>query len=232
MNAVVLAGSSVMRKWPGTLVCGDRPRFNVRVRALWRAAVDLRAADRVGIPFLGVTVFSTVAMVLYPLVLHAMGLNAMQSDIFLGGTIHDVAQVVAAGALLGSDAADTATVVKLFRVLLLMPVVFVICLAFRSRGAAAKGLDKRVPLVPGFLLAFVALVAVSSTGVPPARLVSLASDTSRWLLVIAIAAAGVKTSFEDLLKLGWQPIVMLVVETLFIAMFVAVTIFGLQLGLA
>lgn len=180
----------------------------------------------------GVTVFSTVAMVLYPFVLHAMGLNAMQSGIFLGGTIHDVAQVVAAGALLGPDAADTATVVKLFRVLLLMPVVFVICLAFRSRGAAAKGLDKKVPLVPGFLLAFVALVAVSSTGVLPARLVSLASDASRWLLVIAIAAAGVKTSFEDLLKLGWQPIVMLVVETLFIAMFVAATIFGLQLGLA
>lgn len=181
---------------------------------------------------MGVTVFSTIAMVLYPFLLSAAGLDTMQSGIFLGGTIHDVAQVVAAGALLGPESADTATVVKLFRVLLLMPVVMVICLAFRRRGAPTKGLDTKVPLVPGFLLAFLALVAVSSTGVLPAQAVALASDTSRWLLVIAIAAAGVKTSFEDLLKLGWQPIVMLVVETLFIALFVAAALLALQLGLA
>jgi uncharacterized integral membrane protein (TIGR00698 family) len=180
----------------------------------------------------GVTVFSTIAMVVYPFVLSVMGLNAMQSGIFLGGTIHDVAQVVAAGVLLGPEAADTATVVKLFRVLLLMPVVLVICLAFRRGKGTAAGLDRRVPLVPGFLLAFVVLVAISSAGVLPARAVSLASDTSRWLLVIAIAAAGVKTSFEDLLKLGWQPVVMLLVETVFIALFVAAALAGLHLGLS
>ncbi|KQT11305.1 YeiH family protein [Ramlibacter sp. Leaf400] len=180
----------------------------------------------------GVTVFSTVAMVLYPFVLKAVDLNGMQSGIFLGATIHDVAQVVAAGALLGTQAADTATVVKLFRVLLLVPVVLVICLAFRRAGAAAVGLDRKVPPVPGFLLAFIALVVVSSTGVLPTQAVSMASDASRWLLVIAIAAAGVKTSFEDLLKLGWQPVLMLVVETLFIAVFVAAALLGLKLGLS
>jgi uncharacterized integral membrane protein (TIGR00698 family) len=179
----------------------------------------------------GVTVFSTIAMVVYPSVLHAVGLSTMQSGIFLGGTIHDVAQVVAAGVLLGPEAADTATVVKLFRVLLLMPVVLLISLAFGRGRAASAGLDRKVPLVPGFLLGFVALVAIASTGLLPARVVSLASDTSRWLLVIAIAAAGVKTSFEELLKLGWQPVVMLLVETLFIASFVAVAVVGLRLGL-
>jgi uncharacterized membrane protein YadS len=86
--------------------------------------------------------------------------------------------------------------------------------------------------VPGFLLAFVGLVLLSSTGILPPAAIKLAGDSSRWLLVIAIAAAGVKTSFEDLLKLGWQPIVMLVVETLFIAAFVALAILMLNLGLA
>ncbi|NPC57751.1 YeiH family protein [Caenimonas soli] len=182
----------------------------------------------------GVTVFSTVAMIAYPFALRFLELNPTQSGIFLGGTIHDVAQVVAAGLLLGPEAADTATVVKLFRVLLLMPVVLMICILVRRRGVAdaATGVSRKVPLVPGFLLAFVGLVLLSSTGILPPAAIKLAGDSSRWLLVIAIAAAGVKTSFEDLLKLGWQPIVMLVVETLFIAAFVALAILMLNLGVA
>lgn len=179
----------------------------------------------------GVTIFSTFAMVLYPFVLRFFGLDATQSGIFLGGTIHDVAQVVAAGMLLSPETADTATVVKLFRVLLLMPVVLVISLACRKHGAAKADVTQKVPLVPLFLVAFVALVIISSAGVLPASAITFASNTSRWLLVIAIAAAGVKTSFEDLLKLGWQPVLMLLVETVFIALFVLAAIFILGLGI-
>lgn len=179
----------------------------------------------------GVTVFSTFAMVAYPFLLRLIDLNPTQSGIFLGGTIHDVAQVVAAGLLLGPQAADTATVVKLFRVLLLMPVVLAVSLFFRGRGATA-GVDRKVPVVPTFLLAFIALVMVSSTGALPASAIKTAGDASRWLLVIAIAAAGVKTSFEDLLQLGWQPIAMLLAETLFIAVIVTAAILVLNLGIS
>lgn len=178
----------------------------------------------------GVTIFSTIAMVTYPFLLRLFELSPIQGGIFLGGTIHDVAQVVAAGMLLGPQAADTATVVKLFRVLLLLPIVFVVSLAFRSRGAEVLG-AKKVPMVPAFLVAFVLLVIVASTGLLPPVVVTTASDASRWLLVIAIAAAGVKTSFEDLLKLGWQPIALLAVETVFIATFVLSAIVLLHLGL-
>ncbi|RYF04031.1 MAG: putative sulfate exporter family transporter [Oxalobacteraceae bacterium] len=178
----------------------------------------------------GVTVFSTLAMVLYPFLLRLADLNPIQSGIFLGGTIHDVAQVVAAGMLLGRETADTATVVKLFRVLLLLPIVFCISLAYRGCGTLQEG-AKNVPMVPSFLIAFVALVIVASTGVLPPAVVAGASDASRWLLVIAIAAAGVKTSFEDLLQLGWKPIAMLAVETVFIALFVLTAILVLHLGL-
>ena len=177
----------------------------------------------------GVTIFSTIAMVTYPFFLRLFELSPIQGGIFLGGTIHDVAQVVAAGMLLGPQAADTATVVKLFRVLLLLPIVFVVSLAFRGRGAELIG-AKKVPMVPSFLLAFVVLVIVASTGAIPQGVVKGASDASRWLLVIAIAAAGVKTSFEDLLKLGWQPIAMLAVETVFIATFVLGAIVLVHLG--
>ncbi|GAD24542.1 YeiH family protein [Acidovorax sp. MR-S7] len=177
----------------------------------------------------GVTVFSTLAMIVYPFALHYLPLSPIQSGVFLGGTIHDVAQVVAAGMLLGPEAADAATLVKLFRVLLLVPVVIVITFALRKLSGEAGNakVGSRVPSVPGFLVAFMALVVLSSLGVWPPAVTALASESSRWLLVIAIAAAGVKTSFEELLKLGWQPVLMLFVETLFIATFVLIALLAL-----
>lgn len=170
----------------------------------------------------GVTVFSTLAMVVYPFALQFLPLTAVERGIFLGGTIHDVAQVVAAGMLLGPDSADAATLVKLFRVLLLVPVVIVITLALPKSSVSHqnKGSSRKIPTVPSFLLAFIALVILSSLGAWPPAVTTMAGESSRWLLVIAIAAAGVKTSFEDLLQLGWQPVLMLLVETLFIATFV------------
>ena len=181
----------------------------------------------------GVTVLSTAAMVLYPFFLQLLGLSPMQSGIFLGGTIHDVAQVVAAGMMMGQEAGDAATVVKLFRVVLLMPVVLLIAFAYRKQGAlarAAGGTLEKAPLVPTFLIGFSLLVLIASTGKVPAGVVSAASDVSRWCLVIAISASGVKTSFEDLKQLGWQPIVMLLAETLVIAGFALLAIVALDLG--
>ncbi len=188
----------------------------------------------------GVTVLSTLAMILYPFALKWLAASPQQAGLFLGGTIHDVAQVVAAGMMLGSQAGDTATVVKLFRVMLLTPVVVVIAMLYRRQmaqaaldaaadAAAAVAADgalptktpASVPLIPGFLLAFIVLMLLASTQIIPKVWVDTASSASRWCLVAAIAAAGIKTSFEELLRLGWQPVLMLVAETVFIAAFVA-----------
>jgi uncharacterized integral membrane protein (TIGR00698 family) len=174
----------------------------------------------------GVTVLSTLAMIIYPFFLTLMELLPEQSGIFLGGTIHDVAQVVAAGMMLGPQTGDTATVVKLFRVMLLMPIVLIIVMLYRNHPAA-QVTDAAVPLVPGFLLAFIVLVLANSVGAFTPEMIQVAGDASRWMLVTAIAGAGVKTSFEDLLKLGWTPVLMLVGETVFIAFFVlAVVLWG------
>jgi uncharacterized integral membrane protein (TIGR00698 family) len=173
----------------------------------------------------GVTVLSTVAMVLYPFLLTLMALSPAQMGIVLGGSIHDVAQVVAAGMMLGPEAGDTATVVKLFRVMCLMPVVLLVAMLYRKHPEV-KSADEQVPLVPGFLMAFIVLVLLASSGVLPTVAVQWATDLSRAMLVTAIAAAGLKTSFEDLLKLGWTPVLMLVGETAFIA---AVVVSGVLL---
>jgi uncharacterized integral membrane protein (TIGR00698 family) len=180
----------------------------------------------------GVTVLSTMSMVLYPIFVQLVGLSPIQSGIFLGGTIHDVAQVVAAGMMMGKEAGDVATVVKLFRVVLLMPVVLLIAFAYRKHTSActtAGVVTGKLPLVPGFLMGFIVLVLIASTDMVPAAVVSGANAVARWCLVVAISAAGVKTSVEDLKKLGWQPVVMLVVETVVIAAFVLLAILQLKL---
>lgn len=181
----------------------------------------------------GVTVLSTLAMVSYPLFLTWLAMSPVQSGIFLGGTIHDVAQVVAAGVMMGPEAGDTATIVKLFRVVLLLPVVMFIAFFYRQMGDAQKASEagpQKPPLVPGFLLGFLALVLLASTGWVPTEVTALAENVSRWCLVIAIAAAGIKTSLGELAKLGWQPVVMLVTESLAIAVFVLSALLWMSLG--
>lgn len=172
----------------------------------------------------GVTLMSTLAMVLYPLAAGLLGMSPAQAGVFFGATIHDVAQVVAAGMMLSdagnTAAADSATVVKLFRVMLLMPVVLLVAMAMRPAPGAAGEEDspgQAVPLVPGFLLAFIVCMLLATSGLVPPAVAGTASQVSRWLLVVAIAAAGVKTSFEDLMQLGWLPVAMLVAETLWLA---------------
>lgn len=177
----------------------------------------------------GVTLLSTLAMVIYPLITTGLQWSALDSGIFLGATIHDVAQVVAAASLLatGGDTqvVDMATVVKLFRVVLLMPVVLLVAVLFRQAQAQAQPVAgvRAMPLVPGFLLAFVLLVVLGSLQVIPAPVSEQASHASRAFLVLAIAAAGIKTDFADMLKLGWLPLVMLLSETLWIALWIGLS---------
>ena len=169
----------------------------------------------------GVTTLSTVAMVLYPLLAESLALDARGAAVFLGGSIHDVAQVVGAGFMISPEVGDGATLVKLMRVALLVPVVVIFAQVYRNahdaHADAGAPAAARPPLLPGFLVAFIALVALNSIGVVPRPAATFMGDLSRWCLVVAITALGVKTSFRQLAELGWQPVVMIVGETLFIA---------------
>ena len=84
--------------------------------------------------FLSVTVLSTIAMVIYPMLAQLFQFDARDSGLFLGGTIHDVAQVVGAGFSIGPETGETATLVKLIRVSMLAPVVLVFSLVIRQIG--------------------------------------------------------------------------------------------------
>jgi len=167
-----------------------------------------------------ITTFSTVAMVLYPTLLAHLHLDALQSGRFLGGSIHDVAQVVAAGYATSPKTGDAATIVKLMRVAMLLPVVLAITvLTARILNGGGRSQSKAA-LLPGFLIAFVALAALNGFGLVPAPLASFLAAASRWLLVISVAALGIKTSGRDIMAVGGTAIALIAAETVFLALLV------------
>jgi len=164
----------------------------------------------------GVTALSTLAMILYPAAVPLLGLDAQGAGLFLGGTIHDVAQVVGAGYMISPEAGVNATFVKLLRVAMLVPVVLVLSLVFRTRGTGSA----RTPFLPWFLVLFIVLVGAASAGWVTPQAGDWLAFLSRACLVTAISALGVMTSFGELAALGWQPVILLVCETLFLAVLI------------
>ncbi|WP_299812150.1 YeiH family protein [uncultured Roseibium sp.] len=164
-----------------------------------------------------VTVLSTLAMIFYPILTNSLGLSIDETGVFLGGTIHDVAQVVGAGFSISEETGDLSTLVKLIRVTLLAPIVLVAALVLRKGAAPGAA---RPPLVPGFVIAFLVLAACNSFGLIPDVAKETAGHVSRWALLAAIAAVGMKTSLPKLLEVGGPAIWMMLTQTVFLALFV------------
>lgn len=161
----------------------------------------------------GVTSLSTIAMVLYPMLVGFLGLGDREAGLLLGATIHDVAQVVGAGYMISPETGDTSTIAKLFRVAMLLPAVLCFGLIF---GRAHKQEGRSLQLIPGFLIGFAVLVVANSVGAIPAFGREFMSNLSGSCLVTAIAALGVKTSLGRLSEVGWKPVIMMVAETVFL----------------
>jgi len=107
--------------------------------------------------------------------------------------------------------------VKLIRVTLLAPVVliFALCVRQLAKDSATEG--KRPPIMPAFVVFFLILAAISSVVEVPSFVVEPISDVSRWSLLAAIAAVGMKTSLRRMAEVGRQAVILIVAETLFIA---------------
>lgn len=154
----------------------------------------------------GVTAMSTLAMIVYPMLFHALGLADVESGYMIGATIHDVAQVVGAGYSVSDTAGDIATFTKLLRVALLPAVLLAVALVFRKEAGSRVGL-------PWFVVAFIALMALRNLVPLPDLVLNAVNDASRFLLVIAISALGVKTSLERLFAPGIKGLALIAVDT-------------------
>ncbi|MCJ8319130.1 MAG: putative sulfate exporter family transporter [Colwellia sp.] len=169
---------------------------------------------------IGITTLSTLAMITYPIITTLFDLPDNLAGVFIGGSIHDVAQVVGAGYSISPEAGDIATYIKLLRVALLLPIVMIIFVSFKNRSATEESLPltaKLTSFIPGFLIGFFILAVLNNLGLIPELLVQLFQVLSNWLLVIAIVAIGLKTSLKQIASVGWRPVFLLTAETVFFA---------------
>lgn len=173
---------------------------------------------------LSVTVLSTVAMIVYPPIAKIMGLDEILTGVFIGGTIHDVAQVVGAGFSISEETGEFATVAKLIRVSMLAPVVLVLSIIVRMKTGSDQSHGKKAPLIPLFVLGFLALATVNSMGFLTQDVIGFINSISRWALLIAISAIGMKTSLKRVLDVGRGAILLIITETIFLAVFILIGI--------
>ena len=163
-----------------------------------------------------VVIFGTLSMFLYPIAYRAgiLDLSPVQMGIFGGSTLHEVAHAVGAGNAMGGEIANVTVIVKMIRVMMLVPVLLVLAwwvAASRKSVAVAEGGEaagKSKIAVPWFALGFLAVIAFNSFDLMPAAVVDVINYIDTFLLTMAMAALGAETSFDKFKKAGAKPFIL------------------------
>ncbi len=173
-------------------------------------------AEKVAVAVATVVVFGTLAMFLYPLlyaVVHSLGVSEFAYGVFTGSTVHEVAQAVAAGRAVSEEAANSAVIAKMIRVIMLAPFLMILSAWLNRRcandeGSERGGADQRPITIPWFALGFLALAGFNSLNwLPPvwvAQLVAL----DNLLLAMAMGALGLTTHVSAIRRAGSKPMVL------------------------
>jgi uncharacterized integral membrane protein (TIGR00698 family) len=162
-----------------------------------------------------VVIFGTCMIPVIPVLSNAIGLGERDAGLWAGGSIHEVAQVVAAGGAIGGGALAVAVVVKLARVVMLAPVMAV--LSARQRRLSQGSDVRRPPLVPLFVVAFLACAALRTSGLMPDEFLASAKLAQTALLTAAMFALGTGVNIASLRKVGLRPFLLALISTAWVA---------------
>lgn len=193
----------------GTSICGASAVVATGAAAGGRG-------DQVATAIACVTLFGTVAMLGFPLLAGPLGLDGREYAVWAGVAVHEVGQAVAAGFAAGEAEGELATLTKLARVLMLLPVLLAVGFSVR-REAQAGG--ARPPLVPAFMLGFAAMVVLNSAVELPEALKDALRLGATLLMATALAAVGMATDLRLLVRGGVRPLALGFLSFLFVAIF-------------
>jgi uncharacterized integral membrane protein (TIGR00698 family) len=140
--------------------------------------------------------------------------DASQFGAWVGASVHDVAQVVATSSTAGRDAVESATVVKLSRVVLLAPLVAMMGFWVKRSTSryTAKATTTKVIAVPLFVVGFLAMIALRTSGVIPDGWLSTLKTIEQWCLAIALVGLGSEVKFTKLFKVGGRPLLLALIS--------------------
>lgn len=153
-----------------------------------------------------VVLFGTISMFLYPFLQHMgiFGFTESQYGIFAGASIHEVAQALVAGEDVSNQAGNIAVIVKMTRVLLLVPVIFI--LAFCLIRKTGDNQEKAKMVIPWFAIGFIGVIGFNSLQLLPAAAVSSINKIDGFLLTMAMAAIGIETNLNKIKNVGLKPL--------------------------
>ncbi|KAK1185490.1 putative sulfate exporter family transporter [Streptomyces sp. NBS 14/10] len=173
-----------------------------------------------------VTLYGSAAIVLVPFLGQALGMSPQQVGFWAGLSVHEVAQVVAAASPAGAGAVAIAVVIKLTRVVLLAPMVAGVSIVERRQGGASTG--KRPAIVPLFVLGFLVMMLVRSSGVVPSPALSVAKVVTTLLFTAALFGLGSGVKIGALLRAGRRGLALGALSTLLVAVvgYGALTVVG------
>ena len=176
-----------------------------------------------------VTLCGSLAIVLLPLLRNVLSLSDPQLfGSWVGASVHDVAQVIATSSTGGDTAVQSATVVKLSRVVLLAPLVAIVSIWVRrsSSGLVAKADKKHVSIVPLFVIGFLVMIAVRTTGVIPDNWLTTLKTIEQVCLASALVGLGSDVRVSRLIKVGGRPLLLALISWFGIAV---VSLIGVRL---
>jgi uncharacterized integral membrane protein (TIGR00698 family) len=224
IDALVLTSTFALAWWAGTRWFGIDRESALLIgagSAICGAAAVMAAepvvrgrAEQVTVAVSTVVVFGTLAMFLYPALYQltlahgVMPMSEQAYGVFTGSTVHEVAQVVAAGRAVSEGAADTAVIAKMVRVMMLAPFLVALSLLLARGGRAQAGATRVKIVVPWFAFGFVAVAGFNSLHLLPAAWVALAIDVDTVLLAMAMAALGLTTHASALRQAGMKPLLL------------------------
>ncbi len=154
-----------------------------------------------------VVIFGTLSMFLYPILYRAgiFDLTPDMAGLFTGATVHEVAHVVGAANAMGGEVSNTAIIVKMIRVMMLVPVLLVIAWTVAHSHNTQTGEGKTSITVPWFAILFLVVIGFNSLGILSADCVAWINNLDTFFLTMAMAALGAETSFDKFKKAGFKP---------------------------
>ena len=213
----------------GTSICGNT--------AIAATAPVIKAEERdLSFAVATITLFGTAAVIVYPLIGHALGMSDNLFGHWVGAAVNDTSQVTATGFSYSVEAGETATIVKLTRNTLMVPVIFAVGMWFSARESRAAGAQERRSwltsarkAVPPFLLGFLALALINSAGLIPDDVATVFTRVSQVLIVMALVGVGLTTKISALRQTGPAPFLMglavaVMLAVVSLALFVAIGI--------
>lgn len=155
--------------------------------------------------------FDLLTVILFPWFGHLLGLSDISYGLWVGTAVNDTSSVVAAGYGFSDIAGSFAVIVKLTRTLFIVPIVLVFSYIHARRklrseqGSQAEQKVNISAIFPWFILLFLVMVSIRSTGCLPEQVVSIIASLSKLLMVMALSAIGLKTSLQEVKGVGWKP---------------------------